>query len=73
MMDKLGRSLQLSASTRVRAPLIDECFLNIECRVLTVVQVGFYDVFLGQMLAMHCDAEAYSDGHEKGAVNWSAV
>ena len=57
----------LDADT-VRAPLIAECFLNFECRLLSTVQLGLYDCFLGQVLTAHCDEEVYRDDHPRGNV-----
>jgi flavin reductase (DIM6/NTAB) family NADH-FMN oxidoreductase RutF len=39
----------------VKTPLIEECPVNIECRVLDVLTVGDHDLFLGEVVAMSAD------------------
>ena len=43
------------AADKVRPPLIGECPLNIECRLLSVQEVGDHDLFLGEVLLVHAD------------------
>ncbi|MBT7702565.1 MAG: flavin reductase family protein, partial [Verrucomicrobia bacterium] len=33
---------------KVRPPLIAECPINVECRVLDIIEVGDHDLFLGE-------------------------
>lgn len=51
------------AASKVSAPLIDECPVNIECRVVEVKELGSHDMFIAEVVAVHAD-EAYMD--EKG-------
>jgi flavin reductase (DIM6/NTAB) family NADH-FMN oxidoreductase RutF len=44
-------------ASEVRAPLIKECPVNIECRVKEVVSLGTHDLFIGEVLAVHIDEE----------------
>jgi flavin reductase (DIM6/NTAB) family NADH-FMN oxidoreductase RutF len=48
-------------ATHVRPPLIAECPLNVECRVLSILEVGDHDLFLGEVLAEHVAEEALDD------------
>lgn len=41
----------------VRAPLIAECPVNIECRLLDVREIGDHDLFAGKVVAVHVDEE----------------
>jgi flavin reductase (DIM6/NTAB) family NADH-FMN oxidoreductase RutF len=41
----------------VKAPLIAECPVNIECRVKQVIPLGSHDVFVGEVLAVHYNQE----------------
>jgi len=51
-------------ATHVRPPLIAECPLNVECRVLGIQEIGDHDLFLGQVLAEHVAEEALDEhGH----------
>lgn len=50
-------------ATHVKAPLIKESPVNIECRVTQIIELGSHDMFMAEVLAVHAD-EAYFD--EKG-------
>ena len=40
-----------------KAPLIQECPINLECRVKQVIPLGSHDLFLGEVVAAHMDTE----------------
>ncbi|MDO8673882.1 MAG: flavin reductase family protein [Dehalococcoidia bacterium] len=44
-------------ASEVKAPLIAECPVNIECKVISVVSLGSHDLFIGQVVAVHADEE----------------
>jgi flavin reductase (DIM6/NTAB) family NADH-FMN oxidoreductase RutF len=44
----------------VRAPLIKECPINIECKIKQILALGSHDFFLGEVVATHVD-EQYLD------------
>lgn len=44
----------------VKAPLIKECPVNIECQVAGQIELGSHTMFIGKVLAVHVD-EAYMD------------
>lgn len=48
----------------VKAPLIEEAPVNIECRVKSVQELGSHVLFLADVLAVHAD-EAYMDENGK--------
>ncbi len=50
------------AGARVRAQLIAECPVNLECRVRQVIPLGSHDLFIGEILAVHAE-EAVLDSH----------
>ncbi len=49
-----------AAASRVRAPLIQESPLNIECRVADVRRLGSHDLFLAEVLAIQADRRLIS-------------
>lgn len=59
--------LTKTAASKVKAPLIKECPVNIECRVKQVSNLGVHDLFLGEVLAVHYDEEILD---EKGNVDF---
>lgn len=64
------RELKLTAlpAEQVKAPLIEQSPVNIECRVVQVQNLGSHDLFLAEVLAVHAD-EKYLD--EKGRFDLS--
>jgi flavin reductase (DIM6/NTAB) family NADH-FMN oxidoreductase RutF len=42
-------------AARVRPPLIAECPVNLECRVVDVLETGDHDVFVGEVVVQHVD------------------
>lgn len=53
-------------ATKVQAPLIAECPVNIECRVNQIISLGTHDMFISEILAVYVD-EAVLD--EKGRID----
>ncbi|MBQ8823103.1 MAG: flavin reductase family protein [Lachnospiraceae bacterium] len=51
------------AGEKVKAPLIKESPVNLECRVTQVLPLGSHDMFLAEVVAVHADKQ-YMD--EKG-------
>ncbi len=48
-------------ATHVKPPLIAECPVNIECRVLKVETIGDHDLFQGEVLAHHVSPEVLTE------------
>ena len=46
---------------KVAPPLIAECPVNLECRLLSVQETGDHDLFQGEVLVEHVDSEALDD------------
>lgn len=42
-------------ASSVKAPLIKECPVNIECRVKNIINLGTHDMFIGEVLAVNAD------------------
>lgn len=43
--------------TKVNAPLIKECPINLECMIKNVASLGSHDLFIGEIVATHIDSE----------------
>lgn len=39
----------------VKAPLIQECPVNIECKVKQIMKLGSHDMFISEVLGVHAD------------------
>jgi flavin reductase (DIM6/NTAB) family NADH-FMN oxidoreductase RutF len=60
--DKLAVSgLTPVKASRVAAPLIAECPLNVECRLLREVELGEYALVLGEILEIHAVEAAFGE------------
>lgn len=49
-------------ASEIKAPLIAECPVNIECKVTTVLSLGSHDLFVGRVVAVHADEEVLGEG-----------
>jgi flavin reductase (DIM6/NTAB) family NADH-FMN oxidoreductase RutF len=49
-------------STKVSAPLIDECPINIECKVVDAIKPGTHTLFLGEAVAAHVEEGLFEGG-----------
>ncbi|MDQ7094674.1 flavin reductase family protein [Desulfosporosinus sp. PR] len=49
------------AASVVKAPLIKECFVNIECKVKDILNFGSHDIFVAEIVATHYDEEVLKE------------
>lgn len=54
----------------VKAPMIGESPVNIECRVTQILPLGSHDLFLAEVLAVHAD-QKYMDEKKKFHLEWA--
>jgi flavin reductase (DIM6/NTAB) family NADH-FMN oxidoreductase RutF len=47
----------------IKAPLIEECFFNVECQVVDEIATGDHTLFIGKIVAVHCEDDFIVDGH----------
>ncbi len=57
-------------ASHVRAPLIAQCPVNVECRVRQIIPLGSHDVFLGDVLAVHYNEDILD---EKGRPDFELI
>jgi flavin reductase (DIM6/NTAB) family NADH-FMN oxidoreductase RutF len=57
-------------ASKVKPPLIAECPVNCECRVIGIQEIGDHDLFLGEVVAEHVDEAALD---EKGRIRTGAL
>jgi flavin reductase (DIM6/NTAB) family NADH-FMN oxidoreductase RutF len=50
----------------VSPPLIEECYVNLECKVKRIIPLGSHDLFLGEIVAIHIDDSVLK---EKGRID----
>lgn len=74
MQQELGAILTPEPSEHIRTPRLAECYINVECRLLSTVPVGLYDCFFGHVLCMHYGSKYLKiGGHPRGALNHNLV
>jgi len=58
-IDKFARSrFTAVAAKKVHAPLIQECLVNLECRVAGTLETGDHTIFSGEIVAAHVNDSA---------------
>ncbi len=50
-------SLTAIPASKISSPLIQECPVNIECKVKDVLSAGSHDIFIGEVLTIHADTD----------------
>ncbi len=50
------------SGTMIKAPLIDECPVNLECQVRKILPLGTHDLFIGEVVLVHYDEELMVNG-----------
>ncbi len=52
-----GAGLTPVPASKIKAPIIKECPINVECRVKQIIPLGSHDLFIGEVVAYHLDEE----------------
>jgi len=61
-VDKFAQfHLTPAPAEKVRPPLIAECPISIECRVIAIQEIGDHDLFLGEAVAEHVAEDALDE------------
>lgn len=69
--DKLEKmNVKLSEGVKVDAPILDDCPVNIECKVVDSIITGSHEMFVGKIEHVHADGELVDD---KGNIDFSAI
>ncbi len=62
--------LTRESASKVKAPLIKECPVNIECIVKQTLDIGDYKIFIGEMVESHVEK---GTTNEKGEIDYSKL
>jgi flavin reductase (DIM6/NTAB) family NADH-FMN oxidoreductase RutF len=69
--DKLAKvNLNLAEADKVNAPLLTDCPVNIECKVVDSVMTGSHEMFIGRVEHVHVDPEYIN---EKGDIEFAKI
>jgi len=52
---------------KISAPLIKECPINLECKVIEIKKLGTHDMFIAEIVSVNCDERYVS---ENGTINF---
>lgn len=64
-LDKFAEyDLTAIKSDEVVPPIIDECPVNLECKALSITEVGDHDLILGTVVAMHVDSDKLGENQK---------
>jgi flavin reductase (DIM6/NTAB) family NADH-FMN oxidoreductase RutF len=55
-------------ASQIRAPLIAECPVNLECKLTQTIPLGSHDLFIGEIVAVHMDEKLLD---ENGFMDYS--
>lgn len=71
-IDKFAETgLTKMPSKVVKAPIIRECPLNLECRLVSATMVGRTNHFIGEIVETHIDTDTLKDPEKYGSVDIS--
>lgn len=69
--DKLAAcDVKTENGTKVNAPILSDCPVNIECTVVDSIRTGSHEMFIGKIECVHADEEIVK---EDGTVDWGAI
>lgn len=54
----------------INVPLLVDCPVNFECKVIESVKPGTHDVFFGRVVKVHCDEEYLK---EDNSIDWNKI
>ncbi len=57
-VDKIKQTgLTLSPAQHVKAPIVNECPISIECKIDRIIPLGSHDMFIADIVAVNADSE----------------
>ncbi|MDI6604915.1 MAG: flavin reductase family protein [Thermoanaerobacteraceae bacterium] len=69
--DKFSKlNLRVEEGVKVNAPLLSDCPVNIECKVVDSIVTGSHEMFVGKVEFVHADEKLLND---KGEIDFSKI
>lgn len=69
--DKLAKlGLRLGEGVKVKAPILLNCPVSIECSVVDSIRTGSHEMFIGKIEHVHADSDIVD---EEGKIDWSKI
>ncbi|MCL2353946.1 MAG: flavin reductase family protein [Defluviitaleaceae bacterium] len=64
-VDKFEKyGLTATSASEINTPIIKECPMNLECKVISATDAGRHTLFIAEVLAMHVDADKLGENEE---------
>ena len=64
-LDKFAEyGLTALPSEKVAPPIVDECPVNLECKAISITEVGDHDLILGTVVAMYVDSDKLGENQK---------
>lgn len=63
-------NIKLSQGVKVNAPILDDCPVNIECKIVDSIVTGSHEMFVGKIEYIHADPNIVD---AEGNINFSSV
>jgi len=64
-LDKFAEyGLTALPSEKVVPPIVDECPVNLECKAISITEVGDHDLILGTVVAMYVDSDKLGENQK---------
>lgn len=61
-------NLTKKRGTKINSPYIEECPINLECKVIDIQKFDSHEMFVGQVVCTHCDEDLIG---ENGAIDFA--
>lgn len=55
---------------KIAAPMIEQCPINIECKLVEIKELGSHDMFIGEVVAVHCEEQYLL---ENGTIDYASA
>lgn len=69
--DKLNNlNVKIEEAVKVNAPILSDCPVNIECKVVDSIMTGSHEMFIGKVEYVHANSEFVND---KGDIDFSTI
>ena len=66
----LAVGAKVSEAKTISAPVLDDCPVNIECKVVDSIVTGSHEMFIGEITHVHADAQIVG---EDGKIDFSKI
>lgn len=73
-VDKFKKTgLTSQKSTKIKSPIIEECLINLECKLVQTVKLPSHDLFIGEVVALHIDKKFLKKCTDGGMPDFSRL